>query len=187
MATTTTSYTLNGKPFPYIGLGVASAQYITNIPSAEVVFTKEDTITVAAAGEDQKLVIANVLPRTFCYVLVEAFLRVDGLDAVDWGQACSANLTDSGTQTEDRVSIPLIFENTFLAQNDAVFQRNYVCSPTPTKLIVPRATDDANMNVEIFNNTIDGTVMTMKYYARFLRFDRNQAQYWQVNTPFYTR
>lgn len=189
MATTLTQFTPQGRTFPFIGIGIPAAQFTTWIPSAEVIFVlpPSSAITVAAAGEDQEVRISCNLPRSFCYVLVESTLRVRGLDAADWDKAAHADLTDSAG-SDDKTSIPLNYENVEVSHiSTTLLARDYRLLDPPSKLIVPQANDDALLRVQSFNPTVDGAVGVVKFYARFLRYDRNQAQFWQVNTPILVR
>lgn len=188
MATTTTAFTLLGKPFPFIGIGVPAAQYITWIPSAELIFKVEDgAVVVAAAGADQILVIECPLPRTFCYVLVECSMSLRGATIDDWRQAASCVLIDSSA-SDEKTAMRVVLENEKLANaNTADFLRTYQVKNPPAKLVIPRFSDDALFNVTLFDPVIDGALASLDFYARFLRYDRNQAQYWQVNTPVLVR
>lgn len=187
MATTTTSLVPTLKAFPYIGIGVAAAQYITAIPSAEVVASLNGAaITVAAAGEDQVVNVTVNLSRTFAWVLVEANMRIQGNDVDNWDQACRTNWADATTNPV--VAVPLTFINEQLGHNTAAqFARTYRVVDPSNKIMVSLSDEDAILTTSIFNTVIDGAAATMKFYARFLRFDRNQAQYWAVNTPMLTR
>jgi len=187
MATTATLITPPGVAFPYIGVGVPAAQLITPIPSAEVNYNITlGAITVAAGGQDQSLLINVVLPRTFCWVLVELTCRISGVDSGDWLDTATTTLQDS--QSEPTYTIPLVFE--IGANGDtggASGQQTYELKHPPAKLIVPSASaavvDDALLSMFFQNNIVDGAVGVVDLFARFLRFDRNQAQFWQVNTP----
>lgn len=186
MASTTTTVTLDGVPFPFIGVGVPAAQMPTSIPSAELDFFDSGSITVAAAGEDQILTITCNLPRTFCYVLIEAYLRITGIDAADWDKGSITQLLDS--QAASKVLIPVVFCNQEIGHSvPANSSRTYSVVSAPTKLIIPIGTDDAALSIQVNNVNIDGTVMVYSFFSRFLRYDRNQAQFWQVNTPVLIR
>lgn len=188
MATTLTEFTPAGRQFPFIGIGIPPAQFPTFIPSAELIFViGAGAITVAAAGADQRIEISCVLPRSFCYVLTESSMRIQGGDGDDWDQGAVSNLTDSASAA-DKVSIPLVYDNDQLShQTTTVTARAYRLRDPPSKVIVPLSTDDALFRVEAFNATIDGALATLIFFARFLRYDRNQAQFWQVNTPVLVR
>lgn len=187
MATTQTTLTPLGRSFPFIGIGVAAAQLITYIPSAEFIFAIDNgSIIVAAAGEDQQLIIQCELPRSFCYVLVESMIRIQGTTVDDWDLGTVCNLTDSAASAE-KVSMAVKYDNETLGRDSTtMFTRTYRAK-APSKVIVPRANDDARLTLKLFNAVVDGTVSTLKFYARFLRYDRIQSQYWQVNTPVLTR
>lgn len=183
MATTVTNLTPLGMPFPYIGIGVPAAQYITPIPSAEFIFLSQDAITVAAAGEAQQLNIICTLPRSFCYALVESVLQIRGADSADWQQACTCTTTDGDS------ILPVDYSNvggvSILGQTN--FIKTYVARDIPNRLLVPRTVADGALELDVFNSTVDGAVGSLFFFARFLRFDRNQSQHWQVNTPVLTR
>lgn len=189
MATTATLITLAAQAFPFIGIGVSAAQLITPIPSAEVVFNTPAAglpITVASAGEDQALQVNCNLSRTFCYVLVEAFMRIDGIDANAWDKGAAATLFDSASVPTNMITT--VMTNLELAHANSASQiRVYQLTAPPQKLIVPTGPDDAKFQVNVQNTTIDDGVGVCFFYARFLRYDRNQAQYWQVNTPVLVR
>lgn len=185
MATTATLFTPTGKAFPFIGIGVAAAQLITPIPSAEFVFQIiGGTVTVAAGGEDQSILVNCNLPRSFCYVLVELTCRIESGDAADWLLASSCTLQDSAAEPD--TVIPIVFENvSFGALGSG--QRTYQAANVPSKLIVPLSVDNGVLATFFKNPVVDGVAGTLHFYARFLRYDRNQAQFWQVNTPVLIR
>lgn len=187
MATTGTLFSLEGKPFPFIGIGVAAAQVITPIPSAEIVFqVVSGVITVAAGGLDQSIFINCNLPRTFCYVLVEVFFRIESADAGDWDAATVTTIEDSSSQAT--VLIPLRLTNDSIGHTStAIASRSYSLETPITKLIVPLGPDDGKLSIFLQNDTIDGAAGILHFFARFLRYDRNQAQFWQVNTPVLVR
>lgn len=189
MATTATVFTLAGAAFPFIGIGIAPAQYITSLPSAEFTFMMDaGAVTVAAAGEDQSIEVICPLPRSFCYVLVECIMTLTSNAADDWDKACRAALNDSASVGINRLAIPLQMTNTELGHSSALtFQRDYQVKPVPSKLIIPQTQDNASLNVKLRNVVIDGNSGTLRFYARFLRYDRNQAQHWQVHTPVLIR
>lgn len=185
MPTTGTLFTPALKFFPFIGLGPA-AQVITPIPSAEVTFSViSGAITVAAAGNDQSIIVNCDLPRSFCYVLAECSMRISSNDGDNWDQECFTDLQDSQSAPID--VIPVRMNNLELSHaSSASFARTYVAEP-PNKVIVPLGVDDGRLSIFLQNVTIDGAVGSLRFYARFLRFDRNQAQFWQVNTPVLIR
>lgn len=187
MAVTATLVTIEGVPFPFIGTGVPAAQLITPIPSAEFTFNVINTeITVAAGGQTQSLLINCPLPRSFCYVLVECVMQIIGNDAGDWDARGVGSVLDSASSPTTLIP----FE---LASSGAGFSpvlgraRTYLLSVPITKVLVPTAVDNGLLTVFAVNNNIDGAVGKVTFYARFLRYDRIQAQYWQVNTPVLVR
>lgn len=189
MATTATLVSINGTSFPYIGTGVPAAQQPTMIPSAEVLFQSDATITVAAAGEDQSLLIQCHLPRSFCWVLVESTFRLSSIAGDNWDSECVSSIFDSGAAAT--VIVPIhCWANPAgdgLAHQAGQKIRTFTADPVPQKMIVPLADDNARFDIFLENNTIDGAVGSIRFYARFLRYDRNQAQHWQVNTPVLIR
>lgn len=174
-------------PFPYIGIGVAAAQVITSIPSAELLFIiKDEAITIAGAGNEQAIVISCDLPRSFCYVLIESTLRITSVDADNWDKQMICNYTDSISVSD--VSMPLTYEQELLGRDSVTsLARTYQLKFPPSKLIIPTKTDDAQLTIKNFNVVQAGAVGSLKFYARFLRFDRNQSQFWAVNSPILTR
>lgn len=188
-----------GKQFPFIGMGGAYAQPPYNfLPSAELIFTiVNGAVTVAAAGEDQSLMINCDLPRSFCYVLVDCSLFLDCRDADEWDQGTSSLLQNATTATPD-VIIPVEISNDFLAFGSSSVGANdvriYTLKNRPSKVIVPTSalgaggpTSNGRLRVFLGNTTIDGVAGIIHFHARFLVFDRNQAQHWQVNTPVLVR
>lgn len=186
MATTATVIDPAPLQFPFIGIGVPAAQLATPIPSAEVSFVvNAEAVTVAAAGEDQSLQIRCFLERSFCWVLAECSMRITNADANEWDPEGIVNYSDS-TQAS-LVAIPLVLNSLNVIGLSASKVRNYQINNLPTKVIVPASTDSARLSVFLRNTTIDGAAGTVEFYARFLRYDRNQAQHWYVNTPQYIR
>lgn len=192
MATTVTTIAPPLVAFPFIGIGPAAQQPISAIPSAEVTFNIfpqggiADDITIAAAGEDQICTVNCDLPRSFSYVLVEAYARIQGADGDEWDSEGFSNLQSSITDVE--VNYPINFGGRpgVSHSNPANEARFYEVSP-PGVVLVPVGPDNARFTTTWSNVTIDGSAMTIGFFARFLRYDRNQVQYWQVNTPVLVR
>jgi len=187
MATTETDITPIGFPFPYIGIGVAPAQVITPIPSAEFLFKiTAGAITVAAAGKDQKLTIICDLPRSFCYALVESSLYIRGADTADWDDNAVCTLRDALSDSD--VTMPIDYSTKGVGHASTTFViKTYVARDIPSKLVIPQMNTDGRFEIEIMNTTIDGALGAVFFFARFLRFDRNQSQFWQANYPVLTR
>lgn len=193
MATTQTTIAPPLQSFPFIGIGPAAQQPITAIPSAEVTFSIfaaaasiADDITVAAAGEDQAVTVNCDLPRSFSYVLVEAYARIAGVDADEWDTEGFSNLQSSITAPD--VIYPIYFGGRpGVSHSNATSEaRSYAAQP-PSVVLIPTGPDDARFTTTWSNVTIDGVAGTIAFFARFLRYDRNQVQFWQVNTPVYVR
>lgn len=193
MATTQTVIAPPLKSFPFIGVGPAAQAPITAIPSAEVTFSifagaasVADDITVAAAGEDQNVTVNCDLPRSFSYVLVEAFARIAGNDADEWDTEGFSNLSSSITAPD--VIFPIYFGGrAAVSHSNAVSEARFYAAEPVNVVLVPTGPDDARFTTTWSNVTIDGVAGTIAFFARFLRYDRNQIQFWQVNTPVLTR
>lgn len=189
MATTTTTFAPAGKSFPFIGIGVPAAQLITPIPSAEFVFSIIlGAVTVAAAGESQLIAVTCELPRTFCYVLVDISAQYLAADANEWDDNLTVGLRDDLSSPD--ISIPIQLHSSDISRTTSKEVRTYTTdSPLPSKLIIPKNFDGLNaaLDVSLFNPIIDGAAGTFTLFARFLRYDRNQSQFWQVNTPVLVR
>lgn len=187
MATITTSFTPEGLTFPYIGIGVDPAQFITMIPSAEVMFQiTSGAVTLSGVGDDQKINIDCALPRSFAWALVESSLILKSVDAGDWDLNCRSWLVDATTNPVYNTPIEYVSEG---LAHDTTLQESltYTVRNLPTKIIVPHSTLDANFHVQLHNITLNDAAGVMTFSARFLRYDLNQAHYFAVNTPLLTR
>lgn len=192
MTTTATVIAPPLESFPFIGIGPASQHPITAIPSAEVTFAifsaggRVDDITIAAAGEDQTVTVNCDLPRSFSYVLVEAYARIQGADGDEWDTEGFSNLNSSITSPD--IVYPINFGGRpGVGHSNPTNESRFYEVSAPGVVLIPTGPDDARFTTTWSNVTIDGSAMTISFFARFLRYDRNQVQFWQVNTPVLVR
>lgn len=117
-------------------------------------------------------------------------MRNVGANAGNWDKGAMCTLQDSQASPTTVITMP--FDNHEPgAATAGVGVKSYQVDVPTTKLLVPNAQaipiDDGLLQVSLTNSIIDGTATTLQFFARFLRYDRIQAQYWQVNTPVLTR
>lgn len=145
-------------------------------------------IVVAGAGEDQQVKITCTLPRGWAYVFVEATMRLTNVDIADWDDCASSEMQDS-------TSGPVHFIAHMTMCNDGSIAHASTTQPIKTyhvvnpinKVILCNGDGDGRLRFIIMNTTIDGAAGQVDCYARFLRFEMNQAHHYAVNTPVSTR
>lgn len=187
MATISTGFSPDAIPFPFIGVGVPAAQLITPIPSAEIFFAVNGgAVTLAGVGDDQFLEITCHLEKSFTYVLVESSFYLKGVDVDNWDTACRANILTAATAPSKSIGVE--YNNIGLAHDTSlVSSRTYVAKNITKDVIIASGTSNPKFTVGVWNVVTNGAAATLNFFARFLRYDRIQSQFWQVNTPFLTR
>lgn len=182
MATTTTTIALTGRNFPLIGL--TGYGYPSNaIPRSELLFDgAANAITVAAAGEDQIVSITMSLPRGYAYVLLEATLRIYGADVADWDDCAGAELQDSDVSPQFLAHMSFCNPGGEVAHSaGGVALKTYQVERPIQKVILCDRPGNGRLWVSCMNTTIDGVVMNCNMYARFARYDLEQARYFAVS------
>lgn len=178
------------ETIPYVGAGGMDTVN-TPIPRAEVNFQINDVdIPVATGGDTQRVLIKCVLPLSFAYVVQEiSVYSLYGVDAADWGATptCRIRNTAIGGRTWAH-SMDLWSRGVHSASPITIKSRSYhlSCPGELNRLVIPGT--DANLDINLVNDTADGTAMTIDgFLARFLQFDINQAYFFGANTPIPVR
>lgn len=184
MATTATTLTPEGKNFPLIGL--TRYDYPSNyIPRSELLFTiQAGAVTVAGAGEDQRLIVNCNLPRGWAYVLLEASMRVGGVDVADWDDCATCELyDDNGSGLNKKFIAHMQFCTDGISHTSTTLpQKTYALAHAIGKVFKCDGSSFGRFQTIIMNTTVDGTVMAVDLYARFARFDLEQAHHYAVST-----
>jgi len=182
MATITTTITPDPDPFQYQGLGDSIDSWASNRPSAEVLFLDPGSaVTKGGVADDQRLLIQCFLPRSFAWVLTELNFRMTATDANDWDSVARAFLQDGTAAPSWSSNIRI--QNDGVSHNSSLaLTRSYFGTQLPKKVVIPSA-DDGLLEIKLFNVNLDGVAATIQFFARFLRYDLNQAYLWGVNTP----
>jgi len=185
MAVITTTIASTPRRNPFINPYGDLVSWNSPIPSAELFFAEVATIlTAGAVGDSQRMVLNMDLPRSFGYVLVEGNFRISGVDGEDWDDNGSARVATeivAPITWSSYLQCPSLFN----PLGSAFGARAYRCD-TINKLIVPGKTD-GTLEIKVNNLNLNGSECTVDSMFRFLVFDVNQAQNYQVNTPVPTR
>lgn len=186
MAVVTTSLTPTPARFPYANPYGPPGVWSTGIPREELIFTEiAAAIAVATGGNTQRLIINLNLPSTDAYVLVEANFSISGADADEWNAQAFSRLQSEASGVPIW-SIDFQCPGLEVPEGATSGTRVY-SSGVSNKVIVSAGTSGGLMFFKTDNNTADGSLMTVNLFARFLVFDRIQAQNFSVNTPTPTR
>lgn len=179
MATTSTPFT---PPRQRLGFIAEIPIQDLPVPKAELIFAQSaQTITAAAAGEDQQFTITCQLPASFGYVLTEGsvFLRdAETGDIDDWSADLTCTLTNGDWLAAQALIGGLVVPNTSILAD-----RSYSLKEPSQKIVEPIGTT-GNMFIRGWNKVIDGGPMTIWFLFRFLEFDLRQVHHWAINTPF---
>lgn len=188
MATTLTSIIPTPELFGFTGLP-NPLQEQSVIPRQEVLFNVVDeTVTVAAAGEDQSVDILCLLPVNFAYALSGIFMSITGTDAAAWDPVSLAIWTDGDAINRKLVATIGGLSLGTCSNPSTSFgplARAYNFEPLPQVLLLPR--DEQRLRVKVGNVSIDGAAMKVNFMARMLMYDISQAHHHAVNTPIPVR
>lgn len=188
LATTQSVFDLGAINFPYIGL--MSGDYAqTFIPKSEVLFSlSAGTIVVAGAGEDQQVRVTCNLPRGWAYVFLEATLRITNADVADWDDCASSEMKDNDSGTVNFITHMTMCTGAGIAHASTTqpIKTYHVMNPI-NKVFLCNGAGDGRLRFVLHNLVIDGAAGTCDAYARFLRFELNQAHHYAVNTPVSVR
>lgn len=191
MATTDTIITPDIYRIPYIGVGPPSVD--NPIPIAEINHVSFNaTVTAAAAGEDQKLVVKCDLPQGYGYVLSHMSMWMYDAevgDMADWDTSMNSYLTNvgSGSTPGSWISGTRIKSDGLWTRSSTLKGATYLATELPQKVVIPSLGVKGQFYTEMRNLVIDGGPMTFYFLAKFLEFDLNQSYHWAVNTPWPVR
>lgn len=186
MATTLTFIAPPVRRLPFIAPVGEPDIWWTPYPKAELVYNIQDGgITVAAAGEDQALVVSCALPDSFAYVLQDLTMTIKAAtDIADWRLAALAKLKDA---TAAIWELDMKFEGGSLMGIPAALLRTYGLTIEPPQKTLLAIAGGATLTITLDNPVIDGEAAEVDFFARFLQFDLNQGFRTSVNTPILTR
>lgn len=191
MATTVTSFTPNPLLFSYTGLPAGDLR--ANLPRAEVHFGGPQlsaNVTVAAAGEDQRIDITCVLPSGYAYVLRELHLGMQNDDVADWEDNGFTTFQNATTDADRTTFVPMGINSPGGGANGpALFRwKNWTLTDPIRQVTLPAI---GNQGLEFFlslqNPVIDGAAGFAHFQIRFLQYDIEQAHHYAVNNPIPTR
>lgn len=167
----------------FVGFGPGMAEWVTEIPQAEILFYEEaGVITAATGGDTQSLTVTCALPKGYAYAMVECYQAIFCADISEWDAALYAEVT--GVDPDYKTMLSMEGKATF--RNSAVPAKVYPLEQPLLKIVVPGA-DGAQFLTFSTNQTAAGAAGTVRMFARFLRYELNQAHYWAVNTPTLVR
>lgn len=184
MATTSTTFTVAEARFGFISEIVNISE--SPIPKAEIIYAiTGGTVTAAAAGEDQEMIIFCPLRQGYAYVLTEMemlFREAEAGDIGDWDASMTATTTNGAWVAANRFDGGIAVNNSTSLQD-----RTFKCAQPTQKIIIPTGPAAANLFIRGWNTSIDGGPMTVNFLARFLEFDLQQAHHWAIQSQFPVR
>lgn len=188
MATTDTTITVTPSNFPLIGYNALDG-FANYIPRSELLFKSGSTaVTVAGAGEDQRILASCILPRGWAYVFLEATMRMDNPDVADWDDCAGLELSDSIADPNFLCHMTFCNPSGEISHGStAQFWKSYYVHNPVNKVFLCDGADDGRLRIILMNTTIDGTAGSVHIYARFARFDLNQAHHFAVSAPMPVR
>lgn len=189
MATTTTTFTPAYNRQAYIGFGFQGSLE-TPIPQAELNFIiYGETVTEAAAGLDQAIIVNCDLPAGYAYISrgVNVLLEDQEVgDIADWDTDWRAFAVNSLVASPSRWLSGIPLEGGLSWFHSATLSGRTFKADAFPKLI--NCNDGPGLlRGGLINPTIDGGPMALYWVASFLEFDLNQARHWAVNTPIPVR
>jgi len=184
MATTLTTILPTGKNFPIIG-PPSSPEMFSPIPGAQIIYNEIGAaITVAAGAADQKVIINMTLPRGYSYALIECNARIVGLDAADWEDLMTLEIDDDNVTPKILTHMQLLNPSGEVSHSSTtILSKIYQVLNPLQKVIRCDGGADGRLQIVGFNPVVDGTLMTIDFYAALLRFSLNQGFHYGVNTP----
>lgn len=185
MATVTTNFTVDPVVLPYIGPAPFGDQWASAIPSAELMFPiVTQSITIATGGKDQLASIFCNLPGGWAYAFLECNMSIFGGDSANWDSCAKARMVDGNTSNNWRANFDMCSGGLFHAGTASPGQTYQIDSASILKkIIIPPRDNFAQFTVNVMNINLDESAVNLDFFARFLRFDINQAHLWAVNTP----
>lgn len=191
MAATVTTIAPPPLLFSYTGLPAGDLRL--NLPRAEVHFGGPQlsaNVTVAGAGDDQRIDITCTLPLGYAYVLRELHLSMVNDDAADWEDNGFTTWQNSTTEADRSTFVPMGIHSTGGGANGpAGFRVKNWTLVDPIRQVVKPAV--GNQGLEFFlslqNPVIDGAAGFVHFMIRFLQYDIEQAHHYAVNNPIPVR
>lgn len=189
MATTTTSFTPTPLVLPFAGARPNPSQDQSIIPNSEVIFrVNSGSIDLSGVGDVQRAIVDCLLPPGWGYLMTDwACSLADTVagDTADWDDEAQLLLRDSSTSEVWRYTMgcskPALGFSASTTLKSAAFA---IRGPLLEKFIIP-SVGSAQLFFSSFNLVTNQAAMVIQYFARFIRYDVNQAYNWPINTPFY--
>lgn len=188
MAVDTTVFTPALEKFPYSGMDTLGGDRSGN-PFAEIGYAVVGgAIAVEAGGDSQKIDVQCNLPVNFAFSLMSLSAKLSGTDIADWEAVADCFMTDGATTGGEKrtklIAIPSWSEG--ITGTDKV--RIYRFDFKGLGVILPgNAVSIPQIRFILSNDTVDGSAMTLNFFARVLQFNIEQAYYFAVNSPMPVR
>lgn len=186
MSIINTTFTPAARLNSFTGIGDLPRQQRSAIPRGEVFFIiNGGDVTKGEVGDTQRSRIDCTLPRNFAYALVGIHLNLYGVDITDWETIANSYISNDIADFD--VNVPIVGVSPGPAVASGAGAMTYQFESFKA-IIVPRGADATpNLHIDISNYVTDGTAMITSIYARFLQYDIEQANHWEVNLPQLTR
>lgn len=195
MSVVKTTFTVIPTEQLFVGAG-GMDKINTFIPRSELIFSRiAGVVILSGSGDTQHCSIVINLPRGYGYVLSDwsFYLRetVSG-DLLNWDAAPTCYLVDSPTDPTWIKHVAM--GRAGLSKTDAgLNQYTYYASDLCTKMIIPKnppnpdAGDTGRLQCDITCQTTNQAALLIYCFAKFLKFDLNQAWGYMANTPIPVR
>lgn len=183
MATTTTNIQPDPIILPYRTLPAipnADSPY----PLGEMRFSNTGgLIDEAASGNDQKAAMLFKLPTNYAYALIEVNLAMTySLEAANWQDSMQCYWSNTGANPGKNHS-PFVCNSTGEVFNGTGKCWSSVNIPTGIVSVPPGNAGTSQLQIDLYNYTIDGTDSFLMYNIRVLYYSIGQALATVVNTP----
>lgn len=155
-----------------------------NTPRGEVIFNETAAvITAGAVGDSQALEFRCACPENFAYALVELHMNLFGAvtEAADWDDVARGKLDSPEFAVPFEMDSKGVY--TGIAGNGGPEGRNWSLTAPVRALARPRPAVANTLSVKTSNVNLNGAVMTLFCYARFMMYDISQIHHPGVNSP----
>jgi len=173
MAIVSTSLTPDAQRLPLIGALGSQAQWVTQIPKAEIIFAEiGQNVTLSGPGDSQRLLINCILPPSYAYVFIEATVQLRETvagDLADWDD-------QSEFFIEPSPAGPWKFYSKFSKDSVGAFsggsatlrESTYeLISPPLRKVIVPNSSASPHLLFTVSNVVENQAAMATNFFFRF--------------------
>lgn len=188
MATTVTTTTVAGEPWPYRTLP-SEEQRDSSLPLGEFRFgSVSTTIAAADTGESQKAVFICTLPTNYAYALlsVNSVMQFAAADLPDW-DLNAVGFWKNAASGSGRISIPFAGVAAGRLNLDNMINWEWNKIPTIVHEVPPGNSGQVQLRWVVNNAVIDGGECYMTWQVRVLYFQIAQGHSTLVNTPSLVR